>query len=198
MCGRFYVDDEMMEEIGRICRRIDGKLPKAGDVHPSEPALILRAEKEGLAGAPFLWGYQSGGKLIFNARSETVCQRPLFRSDYENGRCVIPARRFYEWTAAEKGKKAQYDFYRPEGLLFLAGICHREQDGGRFTVLTTEANASVREVHGRMPVLLREEEIGAWLQERSEADRILDRVPQLLEKKRSGGPAGAYDQLRLF
>ena len=99
MCGRFYIDDETAREIEKIARRIDRKMAKTGDVHPSEPALILRADQDSAVAEVLRWGYESARKntLIFNARTETVRERPMFRHDYETRRCLIPACKFYEW-----------------------------------------------------------------------------------------------------
>lgn len=41
MCGRFYIDDETAREIEKIVRIIDRQNAKTGEVHPSEPALVL-------------------------------------------------------------------------------------------------------------------------------------------------------------
>ena len=77
MCGRFYIDDETAREIEKIARRIDRKMAKTGDVHPSEPALILRADQDSAVAEVLRWGYESARKntLIFNARTETVRDR---------------------------------------------------------------------------------------------------------------------------
>ena len=68
MCGRFYVDDETAREMEKIARKIDRKMAKTGDVHPSEPALVLRALKGGIVSEVLKWGYDMAGRNIFNAR----------------------------------------------------------------------------------------------------------------------------------
>lgn len=64
MCGRFYVDDETAREIEKIARKIDQKMAKMGDVHPSEPALILRAMKGEIVSEVLKWGYDAAGKIF--------------------------------------------------------------------------------------------------------------------------------------
>ena len=92
MCGRFYIDDETMCEIEKIAGKIDRKNAKIGDVHPSEPALVLRADHDSVVADVLKWGYASAGNhtLIFNARTETVRERPMFRYDFEARRCLVP------------------------------------------------------------------------------------------------------------
>jgi len=63
MCGRFYIDDETAQEIEKIAGKIDRKQAKTGDVHPSEPALILRANHDDMAAEVLAWGYESARKI---------------------------------------------------------------------------------------------------------------------------------------
>src|ERR1039457_457612 len=37
------------------------------------------------------------GNQLINARSETVGEKPAFRSSIKSKRCIIPATGFYEW-----------------------------------------------------------------------------------------------------
>ena len=50
-----------------------------------------------------------------------------------------------------------------------------------FTILTTEPNDSVKDVHDRMPVLLRRSELRAWMTDKAAAEEIMTRVqPELV------------------
>ena len=62
MCGVFYVDDDTKREIEKIARKIDRKQAAAGDVHPSQPALILRADHGEMVSEVLQWGYEAYGK----------------------------------------------------------------------------------------------------------------------------------------
>ncbi len=152
MCGVFYVDDDTMREIEKIARKIDKKLATTGNVHPSQPALILRAAHRDMISEVLKWGYEAYGKktLIFNARSETVRERPMFRHDFEERRCLIPAGKFYEWKQTGAKQKEKYGFFTQDKILYLAGIYHKDPTGDRFTLLTREAEGSIAEVHHRM------------------------------------------------
>ena len=124
MCGRFYIDDETAREIEKIARKIDSKNAKTGDVHPSEPALVLRADSDSMVAEVLKWGYEITRKntLIFNARSETVREKPMFCHDYETYRCLIVANKFYEWKDIGGKKKEKYEFFVPGAILYLAEI----------------------------------------------------------------------------
>lgn len=198
MCGRFYIDDETAREIEKIARRIDRKMAKTGDVHPSEPALILRADHDSTVSEVLRWGYESGRKntLVFNARTETVRERPMFRYDFETRRCLIPACKFYEWKDTGAKKKEKYDFFAPEEVLYLAGIYHKDPEGDRFTILTREAEGCMVGIHSRMPLILRREDMENWLFSETEARKLLDRHFEDLRRQES--EPQEYRQISLF
>lgn len=196
MCGVFYVDDDTMREIEKIARKIDRKLAVAGDVRPSQPALILRADHDEMVSEVLKWGYESYGKksLIFNARSETVQEKPMFRHDFEERRCLIPAGKFYEWKKIGVKQREKYEFFAPNEILYLAGIYHKDPAGDRFTILTRAAEGCMEEVHHRMPLILYREDIEKWLFLREEAVRLLKSHYEELEKNKSE----EFQQMSLF
>lgn len=198
MCGVFYVDDETMREIEKIARKIDRKLAVTGDVHPSEPALILRADHEEMVSEVLKWGYEAYGKktLIFNARSETVQERPMFRNDFEERRCLVPAAKFYEWKRISAKQKEKYEFSTPDNILYLAGIYHKDPAGDRFTILTREAEGCMVGVHHRMPLILSGEDMEKWLFSRDEAEGLLESHFKNLQKVQS--EKEMYQQMSFF
>ena len=121
------------------------------------------------------WGLVPGwardvsiGQRLINARSETLGEKPAYRSAYRRRRCVVPADGFFEWQKTPTGKQPWYTRRADLRPLAMAGLWeHRERDGEAplvsFTIVTTEANEALRHVHQRMPVLLDDEAIGPWL-----------------------------------
>ena len=121
-----------------------------------------------------------GHKLI-NARAETAATKPSFRSAFTKRRCLVPADGYYEWRRAGTARQPWLIAPRDGGLMAFAGLWERwrvsagaalrgslaERSPGdtveTFTVLTTEANETVRAVHHRMPVILAPEAFEAWL-----------------------------------
>lgn len=201
MCGRFYIDDETAREIEKIAGRIDDKRAKQGDVYPLDLALVLSSANGKMVSQVLKWGYESvrGSGVIFNARTETVRERAMFRNDYESHRCIVPAGKFYEWKktgSGQKGQKEKYEFFAEGEILFMAGLYHKDLEGDRFTVLTREAAGCMKEIHNRMPLLLTYNDIEKWLFSRKEADRLLYSCFDRLQRRGSGGEE--YRQLSLF
>lgn len=103
-------------------------------------------------------------KLI-NARSETVMEKPAFREAFRKRRCIIPLSGFYEWHT--KTRTPYYFTDTPhDRLLALAGIWEHWQSDKIIhscAILTTTPNAVMKPIHHRMPVLLSDETVQAWL-----------------------------------
>ncbi len=108
-----------------------------------------------------------GSKMI-NARSETVAEKPAFRSAIKHRRCLIVADGFYEWLPLLKHKQPYY-FQMAQGEPFaFAGLWENWQspEGEKIvscTIITTAANETVQPVHDRMPVILPEDAWEEWL-----------------------------------
>ncbi|MGF1579699.1 MAG: SOS response-associated peptidase, partial [Gemmataceae bacterium] len=105
---------------------------------------------------------------FLNARSETVATKPAFRSSFRKRRCLIPATGFYEWKKHSNGHKYPFYFRLASGLpMAFAGLWDRWKREDvvieSCTVLTTEANALLRPLHDRMPVILHSADFEKWL-----------------------------------
>ncbi len=110
------------------------------------------------------------GNRLINARSETVSEKPSFRSAFRYRRCLIVADGFYEWQRqAGKNQKQPYYFQLANHALFgFAGLWeHWESPTGELletcTILTTEANEVLRPIHERMPVIMHPDDYDTWL-----------------------------------
>jgi len=105
----------------------------------------------------------------FNARAETVADRPMFRDAFRRHRCIIPASGYYEWIARPDGKQPYFISVPDGGVLSFAGLWDRwknPETGERVascTIIATDANALTRPVHDRMPALLDKADFRPWL-----------------------------------
>lgn len=95
-------------------------------------------------------------------------------------RCVVPANGFYKWKFSEKKATPFYIRLLSNRVMGLAGVCSVwESESGRdvysFAMLITDANALVQPVDDRMPVILRRESYGDWLNE------DLDKLQSMLQ-----------------
>ena len=154
-------------------------------VGQEHPALGVGIENPitGLRTEPLLWGFPGfdKGKLLINARAESVKDRPTFADSFAERRCVLPAAGFYEWDR----KKEKVIFTVTESkILYLAGIYRPYGEENRFVILTREANASMAPVHDRMPLILSRGEVEPWVRGVNEADDILAKKLPLLRAER--------------
>ena len=98
---------------------------------------------------------------FINARAEGIASRPAFRSAFYRTRCLIPADGFYEWHSSA-GSKIPYRFeMRDKGMFAMAGVY--EEKNGTYAIITAAANALVRTIHHRMPVILERRHEALWL-----------------------------------
>ena len=181
MCGRFLFSSELESpEVQRFCalaeRCFPGERWSCGEVLPGMrfPVLVRGREKAVLR--LMAWGYeQKNGELLINARGESASVKPTFSADFAQRRCAILTTGFYEWGKDEE--RTKFRFTGKSDVLYLAGMYN---SNGRFVILTTEANASVRGIHHRMPVLLSREMVLTWLKDTHKAQEILrGEMPEL-------------------
>jgi len=107
-----------------------------------------------------------GNKMI-NARAETVSEKPSFRKAFKVRRCLILADGFYEWQKTDNGKQP-YHIRMQDGSPFaFAGLWEVWDKYGEeirsCTIITTDANDLMSEIHHRMPVILHPEDYSLWL-----------------------------------
>lgn len=202
MCGRFSleVDQEYVMEVLKKeyeVKNVDElELRPNHNISPGQDILaIIHDGKQNRAGflkwgfvPPFAKDEKIGYKMI-NARSETVDQKPSFRSSFVSKRCVIVADGFYEWKNVN-GNKEPYKFkVKEEELIAFAGLWSgwKKPDGKMLytcTILTTKANEVMKDIHDRMPVILDKREVDIWLNiNTSDKDTLLPMLKPLPEDK---------------
>lgn len=127
-------------------------------------AEVLVVKPQGAARAR--WGLR--GRFI-NLRAETVATK--FPGPYRSGRCLVPASGFYEWKQEGGRRQPYYFFPRHEPLFGFAALWENHT----CTLITTDANATMRKIHDRMPVIVAKENYAAWL---AGEEGLLGKVPQ--------------------
>jgi putative SOS response-associated peptidase YedK len=112
---------------------------------------------------------------MFNARAETVAEKPAYRAAFRERRCLIPADGFYEWRAEGRAKQPYLIRRADAEPLALAGLWERwrardaapadnwPREIESCTILIVGANAAIRPLHERMPVVLPRETWAQWL-----------------------------------
>jgi len=176
MCGRFVLITDL-SVIGRdfIVPNVSVSFAPSRDVRPGDqiPAIIRRGDHNVLALCQ--WGLipawcrdPSIGAKLFNARAETIAEKPSFKDAFIHRRCLIPADGFFEWKK-EGQKKIPYYFFLKSGKpMGFAGLYETwfAPDRRRIdtcTIITTEPNAVVAPIHDRMPVIVPRDSYELWL-----------------------------------
>lgn len=118
---------------------------------------------------------------MINARSETVDQKPSYRNAFIKRRCLIPMDSFYEWKKHDSGKIPMRIKMKSDEVFAVAGLWEswNAPDGRTIhscTILTTEANSLVSDIHDRMPVILRPEDEKVWLNTKIQEKETLKRL----------------------
>lgn len=187
MCGRYDLNEHPAVIRLRFQLGLLPELQPRYNIAPGQLAPIVRLTADAEPACAMLrWGLipfwskdEKIGYRTINARAESVASAPAFRAAYRMRRCIVPANGFFEWKQSERGKQP-YRVKPADAPLFgFAGLWEtwRAPGGDKvesYTIITTEANELVRELHSRMPVILAPEDYGKWLNvENPEAGELL-------------------------
>lgn len=194
MCGRYNFSKDESKEIKDILDKLKEKYDREnyryqdyekyseGEIFPTNHVPVLVNENGCVEPEVFKWGYPGFNNkgVIINARAETISEKKMFKDSLASKRCVIPSTGFYEWS--HDGQKKKYRFNLPgTNVLYMAGI-YRIYDGKPcFVIITAAANASMIEIHDRMPVVLDDITIKNWLLEPS-IEILYREQPALMRK----------------
>jgi putative SOS response-associated peptidase YedK len=179
MCGRYSLTSPT-EAVRRMFDFPEQpNLAVRVNIAPSQDVAAVRLGADGASARHFAWlrwglipswAKEPGiGNRMINARAETIAEKPAFRAAFRRRRCLIPADGFYEWKT-ERGRKQPYRIALEGGAPFaFAGLWERWEGAGEAgavescTIVTTEANARLKAIHHRMPVILAPGAYEAWL-----------------------------------
>ena len=161
MCGRYSLHAN--PEVVALQFGLDD-VPQFEPHYNIAPATNVLLVQRGMASLAH-WGLR---RKFANLRAETVAQK--FPGPYRDGRALVPASGFYEWRT-ERNRKQPFYFSPSDGpLLALAALF----ENGTFTLITTEPNATMRNIHDRMPVIIARENYQDWF---AGADDLLGPAP---------------------
>jgi putative SOS response-associated peptidase YedK len=177
MCGRYVIKSPSAKLKVRFQLDDLPLFEPRYNIAPTQPVpIVRRLDQPKREWTPVRWGLipswakdaKIGNKLI-NARGETVAEKPSFRSAFRKRRCLIPADGFYEWKKLDGGKQPHFIHLCDEEPFAFAGLWElwtNPNDGEVIescTIVTTEANALMRTLHDRMPVIVPAEDYDLWL-----------------------------------
>lgn len=177
MCGRYSLASDparLRERFAPAAALID--TPRY-NIAPGTDVVALTTDREGAPRGELLrWGLvppwakdRAISSKMINARAETLTSRAAYRDAFARYRCLIPADGFYEWQARTAARKQPFHITLADGEPFafagLWSIWHRGQDDELRTlaIITTVANATLAQIHARMPVILMPDAEAVWL-----------------------------------
>jgi putative SOS response-associated peptidase YedK len=198
MCGRIALFSPPI----RLARLLDAALAAGIDpdghpswnVGPQRRLFAVTEQESGRVLDRYRWGLVPSwskdpaiGNRLFNARGETVAEKPSFRSAFAKRPCVIPVDGFYEWDHRDGHAKQPNYFTRTDAQpMLFAGLFEfwhdptGPSDGASLatcTIITTEPSVDMDDIHNRMPVVLEPDDVDVWL---SVGDHGPDERMQLL------------------
>jgi putative SOS response-associated peptidase YedK len=207
MCGRYTLMTSASELEARFDATFDDPPEPRYNCAPGQSLPVVTGDDPDQFRA-FKWGLipswaddASVGNDLINARAETVDEKPSFSDSFERRRCLVPADGFYEWVDGDGGAKQPYrvafDDDRPFAMAGLwdrwepthtqTGLGDFGAGGGArgesdvvesFTIVTTDPNEVVSDLHHRMAVVLDPEAESTWLHgSPEEAADLLDPYP---------------------
>ena len=178
MCGRKTLTEDMQSIIEELAIQEwedpDNYLPSY-NIAPTQTSPILIDDGSRRV-KPMRWGLiphwskdMSFGARMINARAETLQEKPSFRNLLPNKRCIVITDGYYEWKKVSRKSIPYYIHHPSNKLLPMAGLWDTwESHSGKkifsYTIITTTPSPIVKDIHHRMPVILKSEGINPWLQ----------------------------------
>ena len=179
MCGRISLFAELGDLASQfrfaLTPAVDGYQP-SWNIAPTARILVVTTDAGERAASVMRWGFTFSGRAgggssarpLFNARAETVAERPAFRAAFVRRRCLIPVNGFYEWQSGGGGKTPMWIHRTDERPFALAGIYNLHPDATA-SIVTSAPNSLMAPIHHRMPVVLDAGDHDAWLDPESDA-----------------------------
>jgi putative SOS response-associated peptidase YedK len=174
MCGRYALATPVNDLVEQF--EIDeypSSITSSYNIAPTQEVAAVIVEDDKRKLEMLKWGLipswaddLSVGNRMINARAETVSEKPSFRKAFKRRRCLVLADGFYEWQRTSSGKQPYYVHMKDGSPFAFAGLWEIWKDGNEIrscTIITTDANELVGEIHNRMPVILPPEDYDMWL-----------------------------------
>ncbi len=177
MCGRFTLTatpDRLQEAFPQF--HVPQQMLPHFNIAPTQPIAVVPNDGSNAVDF-FTWGLIPSwakdpaiGNRMINARSETLGEKPSFRTPYKRRRCLVLADGFFEWVKipGQRAKQPHYITLLDHEPFAFAGLWEQwhSPDGSEIksaTIITTEPNSKIAALHNRMPVILHKRDYDRWL-----------------------------------
>lgn len=180
MCATYQISFDDIAKIKKISDEITNKYGEDAasrtfgtSFYPKSEAPVIGKKNQIVM---LKWGFplKNTSKIIFNARAESLTEKALYKGILSN-RCLVPATAFYEWSGDKTKYRISIDstklFYM--AALWKAEILKDNTKAYYYTIITTEPNRQIKEIHSRMPAIITPENSQTWLNDAGEALKLL-------------------------
>lgn len=186
MCGRYsqIILLHLLRE-RFVFKYLRDSMPPRYNIAPSQDAPVILNTSDEPTLEMLKWGLVPSwakdpaiGNKMINARAETLEEKPSFRQLFQRSRCLVLADGYYEWVVdAGRGKIPMRIRMKSGEPIAFAGLWDtwtnpEGKELRTFTIVTTEAAPEIRNIHHRMPVILKREHEAAWLDPKSDPVRL--------------------------
>src|SRR6478609_268693 len=175
MCGRFVLTSSPDAVRNLFGYDDEATFPQRFNIAPSQPIAVVTLDGGQRRLRLMRWGLipswvkdPRSFALLFNARADSVLEKPSFRNAFRRRRCLVPTDGFYEWQASGDRKRPFFIHPAGGGPVAFAGIWEswsgpNGEELDTVAIITTEASADLRTLHDRMPAVIAPDAFEMWL-----------------------------------
>lgn len=184
MCGR-YVITKALSKTKNLVSKSNNVVDEINyNAFPGSVLPVITKNEDQVVLSKYHWGLvpkwsekMKDFKPLNNARLETIHEKVTFKGLIASIRCVVPADGYYEWRKGENNRKVPYYFTGTNlQTLYFAGL-YQKNINTEFSIITNEAKGDITEIHHRMPVILKEQDINRYLDLTTDALSLLNVYP---------------------
>ena len=165
MCGRYTLSSNLEDLSKEYSNDISGNFPAKYNISPGQSSAVIFYKENKYKFLDVEWGFKifRNGNLIINARSETINKKIVFQELVKFQRCLVPANSWFEWS----GTKKPFLIKNKESkIISFAGLYKIEENGDKkFIIITSETNGSLKMIHKRTPLVVKQKNFMDWLGE---------------------------------
>ena len=173
MCGRYgrRSDKQKIAEAFAVRKNLDHvDFAPGDDLPPGEFQPVVRLDDDGERNIELMyWGFNFPKRFTFNTRSDSILKLGLWKNSFQDRRCIMPADFFIEWKRLHKNNNPKYEIAVrgrvPFGLAAIWSMWKNKAGDSvpTVSVITSDPNEAMAEIHDRQPVILEPRDYREWL-----------------------------------
>ncbi|MBN1632991.1 MAG: SOS response-associated peptidase family protein [Ignavibacteria bacterium] len=198
MCSRFENKESGISIFKKLDKNSNGEFileefedVKNENIAPTDRIIAILKENDKFRITEASWGIRFKDEktfpLIFNSRIETIRKKPYWENLFKINRCLVPATAFYEWRTVNNRKIPLKIILENSGLFFFSSVYSVINNKLMVSIITTEPNRFMKNIHTRMPHIIKEENFFDFFNDESnkfikEIQPLDDKIPMEIEE----------------